>query len=177
MTGLFTLASRTATRSRQYSRLCLLYLAFVTNPLQAGPWYDLKVKAIRADVIVEISLSEKGQSAKPIGVLKGRSLIESNPLTVDGRLLFSAQSRCWEAARERKPVYALLFYRLDPKPLWIPMAGVENETGFYTSLNPHYAELKRAISTRLNDQQPWPDRILALQTSHFCQLPPEREGK
>ena len=178
MTGLLTPASRKATRPRQYFLPGLFYLsAFVANPLQAGPWYGLETKTIRADVIVEVSLSGKGLPAKPVGFLKGRSLIASNPFTVDGRWPFSAQSRCWKVVREQKPVYALLFYRLDAKSTGSPIAGVENEAGFYTSLNPYYAELKQAISARLNDQQPWPDRMLALQTGHFCQSPPEQESK
>ncbi len=176
MTLLFTLSENQSTvKSGKRLLAGIFYLSlFVSNPLQAGPWYSLEKKTNTADVIIEVSQPGRHQPFKLLKVLKGQHNAVPGQLQLDEMMLFSPQSSCWLTAHRQDSLRALVFYRFDQQQLLIPITGVENKDGFYTSLNPSYTELKRAIVASLSHKKPFPVRLLALQTERFCQGGNER---
>ncbi|MEW6542743.1 MAG: hypothetical protein AB1411_03935 [Nitrospirota bacterium] len=59
--------------------------------------------------------------------------------------IFSIGSPCWWMSHERGEVRSLFFLRRDGRGRWRELAGVEQEQGLYSDLNPAYEDLVAAI--------------------------------
>jgi len=153
--------------------LILPGLVMIYSNAVAGPWYSPQKKISSAVVIVEIELEPGRQERKLKDVLRGSSdLVDS--LSFNQTYLFSPQSGCWQAMKKQHAIQMLLFYRYNTNEKLTLFSGVENNQGFYTSLNPSYSQLKNVIVNCVSSHCIVPNEWLVGQSVHFCGPPADR---
>jgi len=167
-------------------------------PAAAGEMLSLSDKVFGADVILEARLSldqpipAKGagrksnpksfpsatidaarKSATVERLIKSRSP-DDKPVLPEGLYVFSASSPCWWKAHKHKGVRLLLFFRQDPSGALKQIAGVEQDSGRQSDLNPDYEALVAAVQQAsawheermraVSADQLWPDERAALRS-------------